>query len=491
MKNLLYIMSLALAFAMTSCSGFLDEPTPAQSLPSNTAFTTAQDIENGLIGAYNAVQASDLFGCNLVMASDIMADNGEWRGSFPSFVDMFNQALTADNAEVAGLWREGYRAINHANLVIKAVGDVEDPALTPEMANRLRGEALFIRGATHFEMVRYLGKPIGPNSASDPGIPIMTVAVASSDNVTFPSRNSVAEVYAQATSDLAEAASLLPETKRYGRASSFAAKAYLAEIAFQQGDYGTAATLAGEVMAGPFSLTASPVEFFVNEGSSEEIFVVVHTPQDNPGVNGSLATFHHINGRGGDVVVDGDLIANGYEQIITASQQAELTGSGYTAEDLRFTELTSSTNPPTVNVEKYEGYTNNDDDAPIWRLGEILLMRAEALARVNGVNQESLDLLNQIRTRAIRVYDSNGEVVAGGGDLISFDAADFATGNDLIEAIILERRVELAFEGNRFHDLVRLQRAVKGTPFDADRLRWPLPQRELDANANLTQNPGY
>lgn len=484
-------MSLALAFAMTSCSEFLDEPTPAQSLPSNTAFTTAQDIENGLVGAYNAVQASDLFGCNLVMSSDIMADNGEWRGSFPSFVDMYNQALTADNAEVAGLWRDGYRAINHANLVLKALGEVEDPALTTDMANRLRGEALFIRGATHFEMVRYLGKPIGPNSASDPGIPIMIEAVATSDNITFPSRNSVAEVYAQATSDLAEAANLLPEAVSYGRANSYAASAYLAEIAFQQGDYGTAATLTGEVMAGPFSLTESPVEFFVNEGSSEEIFAVVHTQQDNPGVNGSLPTFHHINGRGGDVVVAEDLVDNGYEAIITATQQAALDAAGYTAEDIRFTELTSSTNPPTVNIEKYEGFANNDDDAPIWRLGEILLMRAEALARANGTNQESIDLLNQIRTRAIRVYDGNGEVVAGGGDLVSFDAADFGSADELIEAIILERRVELAFEGNRFHDLIRLQRDLKGTPYDADKLRWPLPQRDLDANANLTQNPGY
>lgn len=491
MKNLLYIMSLALAFAMTSCSGFLDEPTPAQSLPSNTAFTTAQDIENGLIGAYNAVQASDLFGNNLVMASDIMADNGVWNGSFPSFVDMYNQALTADNAEVAGLWLNGYRAINHANLVIEAVGNVEDPALTPELANRLKGEALFIRGATHFEMVRYLGKPIGPNSASDPGIPIMTVAVASSDNITFPSRNSVAEVYAQATSDLEEAASLLPETKRYGRASSYAANAYLAEIAFQQRDYGTAASFTAEVMAGPFSLTESPVDFFVNEGSSEEIFVVVHTPQDNPGVNGSLATFHHISGRGGDVVVSNDLIENGYEEIITESQQAALDGASYTAVDLRFAELTSSASPPIVNIEKYEGFTNNDDDAPIWRLAEVLLMRAEALARTNGINQESIDLLNQIRTRAIRVYDSNGEVVAGGDAFITFDAADFGSADELIETIILERRVELAFEGNRFHDLIRLQRDLKGTPFDADKLRWPIPQRDLDANANLTQNPGY
>lgn len=491
MKNLLYFLGLALTFGLTSCADFLDEPQPAQSLPSNTAFTTGQDIENGLVGAYNAAQASDLFGCNLVMSSDIMADNGEWRGSFPSFVDMYNQALTADNAEVEGIWRDGYRTINHANLVIEAVASVDDPAMTQEMADRLRGEGLFLRGATHFEIVRYLGKPYGPNSSSDPGIPLMTSAVSSSDDISFPSRATVAEVYAQAIADLTEAANLLPEANGYGRANSFAAKAYLAEIAFQQGDYDNAATLAADVMAGPFQLTDDPAGFFVSEGSAEEIWAVVHTAQDNPGVNGSLPTFHHVSGRGGDVVVATDLVDNGYNMIVTGDQSAAISAAGYTVEDLRFTQLTSSGNPPTINIEKYEQFANNDDDAPILRLAEFMLMRAEALARVNGVNQESVDLLNSIRSRALRLIDGDGNVVVGEDALFNYATDDFASADDLIEAIILERRVELAFEGNRFHDLCRLQRDVKGTPFDADKLRWPLPQRDLDANPNLEQNPGY
>lgn len=491
MKKLIYILSVPVALAMTSCTDFLDEPQPAQSLPSNTAFQTAQDIENGMIGAYNAVQASDLFGCNLVLSSDIMADNGEWRGSFPSFVDMYNQALTANNAEVVGLWRDGYQAINHANLVLAALDRVEDPALTDDMANRLRGEALFIRAATHFEMVRYYALPYGPNSDSDPGIPLMISAVETSDNVTFPARNSVAEVYAQVITDMQQAADLLPANVTYGRANKYAAQAYLAEIAFQQRDYPTAATMAGEVMSGPFSLTAEPAGFFQNEGSSEEIWAVVHTAQDNPGVNGSLPTFHHIDGRGGDVVVARDMLEFGYAGIITDAQAATLASSGYTAEDLRYTTLTSSAAPPTVNIEKYDQVANNDDDAPILRLAEFILMRAEALARTDGLNQASVDMLNAIRARAIRVYDGNGDLVAGGADLISFSLDDFASADELIEAIILERRVELAFEGNRFHDLCRLQRDVKGTDYQADRLRWPIPQRELDANSNLVQNPGY
>lgn len=490
MKNILYFLFLISLMALTACDSFLDDPQPAQELPSSTAFNTAKDIESGLIGAYNAAQNSDLFGTNTSMAPNIMADNGEWRGSFPSYVDMFNLQLTADNAEVNGMWQNGYQVINHSNLVLDALTKVQDPALTTELSNRLKGEALFLRGATYFEMVRFFGKPIGASSSNDLGLPILTEPVATADDISFPARESVQAVYNLAISDLEEAASVLPNTNANGRPTRYSAIAYLARIAFQQGDYNKASSLAAEVINGPFSLTANPADFFISEGSDEEIWSVIHTDQDNPGVNGSLATFHHINGRGGDVVVAQDLIDNGYNKIVTDAQKLNIEAGGFTVEDLRWTTLTSQ-GPGARNIEKYEDFNNNSDDAPILRLAEFLLMRAEALARTSGVNAESVDLLNAVRKRALRIKNAAGETVSGQDALFSFATGDFANADALIEAIILERRVELAFEGNRFHDLVRLQRPVKSAAFDADNLRWPIPQRELDANGNLVQNPGY
>ncbi len=488
MKNIIYLFCFSVLFS--ACEDFLNDPEPAQSLPSATAFTKAKDIETGLIGAYNAVSNSDLFGTNTSLCPDIMADNGEWRGSFPSYIDVFNIQVDAFNGEIAGMWQQGFRAINHANLVLKALTTVKDPALTSELASRLEGEALFIRAATYFEMIRFFGKPFGASSSSDLGLPILTAPVEVSGDITFPARESVAAVYAQVINDFQRASTLLPDKAGRGRPSKAAAFGYLAEVNFQQGNYPEAANLAGQVLNSGFALTAEPAEFFVNEGSSEEIWAVVHTVQDNPGVNGSLATFHHVNGRGGDVVVSADLVSNGYEKIVTDAQKAAITAAGFTVEDLRFTTLTSQGNN-IRNIEKYEDFTNNADDAPIQRLAEYYLMRAEALARQNGVNDESLTLLNAIRTRSLRVKDANGGVVANSNALVSFSAADFANADALIEAIILERRVEMAFEGNRFHDLIRLGRPVKTFTSDADKLRWPIPQRDLDANANLVQNPGY
>ena len=487
----LKISLLVLAIGATlfsGCTDFIETPEPEQSLPSSSAFERVVDLETALIGAYQALQQSDMGGTGTAINANVLSDNAEWRGSFPSYIDMFNRQMTATNGEVAGMWRFGYLAINHANLVLKGVDETTDVALTPEIADRLRGEALFIRGMCHFEMVRYYGKPWSGSSSSDLGIPIAITAVASSGDITFPTRNTVAEVYAQAEADFTEAARLLGPTSASGFANGTAANAYLAEIAFQKREYGRAATLAGEVIGvADYSLTASPEEPFVSEGSSEEIFAVTHTVQDNPGVNGSLPTFHHLNGRGGDVVVSVDLKENGYEATITADQQATAAGAGDTLVDLRATLLTSN---GVFNVEKYEDFTNNADDNIILRLPTFLLMRAEALARENGINDESISLLNQVHNRAIRRQAADG-TQSDASDLVSYAAGDFGSADDLIEAIILERRVELAFEGNRIHDLRRLERDVRGVSSDADVLVFPIPQRDIDANSNLIQNPGY
>lgn len=480
------ILAAFVVFMSASCTDFITDLDPAQSLPSSAAFSDAAGLQTALVGAYDALQNSDLGATGFAINANVLSDNAEWRGSFPSYVDMYNRELTAVNAEVGGMWAQGYLALNHANLVIQGVDIVDDPALTQDLKDQLLGEALFLRGMIHFEMVRYYGKPWGASSTSDLGIPVVTSAVDESTDITFPARNTVAEAYALAIDDLTRAASLLDPTGARGRANATAATAYLAEIAFQQRDYPRAATLAGQVIDAGYALTPNPEDPFISEGSSEEIFAVINTVQDNPGVNGSLATFHHINGRGGDVVVNVDLKENGYEAIIPADQQAEVP-AGSTLVDLRATRLTSN---DIFNVEKYEDFTNNADDLILNRTATFYLMRAEALARQNGINMESLMLLNAIRNRSIRLVDADG-VESDASAIVSYEAADFANADELIEAIIVERRVELAFEGNRLHDLRRLQRPVRGVAFDADNLLFPIPQREVDANSMLVQNPGY
>ncbi len=496
MNRYKFLGLLLVAAGFVGCDDFLEQPEPAQDLPSSSAFERVQDLQAALVGAYDGIQTgANLIGdyhTNTEMVANIMSDNGEWRGSFPSYIDVYNRQMTSDNAEANATWRNGYGAINQANLVLAALETLEDPNLTPEIEGQLRAEALFIRGMVHFELVRLYALPWNANSGASPGIPLITEPVSGTADITFPPRATVAEIYDQAERDLETAANSFPTSEvEYGRANRFAALGYLAEIAFQQGRYADAAELAGQVIAGPFSLTPEPVGAFINEGSSEEIFAISNTTQDNPGVNGSLTTFHHLQGRGGDVIVSQDLKANGFDAIVTAEQEAALAAQGQTVVDLRFTQLVSI-NPMTgvLNIEKYEDFAGNGDDAMIQRLAEYILMRAEALARTQGVNQESVDLLNQIRARALVVQNAAGEPV-GDESAVLYEVGDFASADELIEAIILERRVELAFEGNRIHDLKRLARDVRGLPYNNGFLIFPIPQREIDANGMLTQNEGY
>ncbi len=482
MNKLYYILIFMAALSITACDDFLDEPQPASALPSSTAFSSAADIETALHGAYSLTQQNGLYGRDMFTIASILSDNATWAGSFPSFIEINALQTIVANPHAEAFYDDIYEVNNHANLIMKALGEVEDPALTTDLSNQIRGEALFLRALVMFEGIRAFALPYRASSSTDLGLPIITEPVETFGDVTSPSRNTVEEVYNQVISDLEEAINLLPAANAPGRAYKDAARALRAVIAFQQRDYPTVNTItAGLVSSGNFSLTATPRDYFTNENSSENIFAIIYFAQDA----GNLFNWFNVNGRGGDVRVGPDLLENGYLAIIPESQQSMIDGAGLTAEDLRLTTLTTDS----LFVEKYED-PNGGDDAPVIRYAEILLARAESLVRTDGLNQESVDLLNTIRKRAIRLKDADGNVVDNA--MIEYALNDFATADELIEAIILERRVEMAFERNRFNDLMRLQRpAVNGVAYDDPRLRMPIPQRALDANPNLQQNPGY
>ncbi|MEM7549122.1 MAG: RagB/SusD family nutrient uptake outer membrane protein [Bacteroidota bacterium] len=485
MKKIILITSIVFIFG--SCDDFL-ELEPQQSLPSSTAFSTAADLQTAIIGAYDAAQASDFAGTNITMAPEVIADNGDWRGSFTSYRDIQAANIVPDNVDVEGVWQNGYAVINITNQILVSLDVIEDPELTNDLEAQLRGEALFLRGMAYFEMVRFYARPFSANSGSDLGLVLSTEPINSPDQLIDLTRSSVQATYDRAIADLTDASTTLPlDFIVDGRANRFAALAYLAEIAFQQRLYGEAANFADQVISSDvFSLVAEPNIPFINEFSDESIFEISHTIQDNPGVNGSLATFHHVNGRGGDLVISNDLIENGFDQIVTDDQQAAIDAANLTVEDLRVTQLTSN---EVFNIEKYEDFTNNADNAIIWRLAELMLMRAESLVRLNGVNMESISLLNEIRLRSLRITDASDNSVSGDG-LITFSTTDFGSSEELIEAIILERRVEMAFEGQRYHDLVRLERSIRGTNPGADNLVWPIPLDEVNSSG-IEQNPGY
>jgi hypothetical protein len=144
--------------------------------------------------------------------------------------------------------------------------------------------------------------------------------------------------------------------------------------------------------------------------------------------------------------------------------------------------------PPEDNPRPFKYWPADDfagpaygNDVPDVRYADILMSRAEALNELNGPNQESIDLINQVRTRA---------------ELPNLVLSDFVSKEALNDHILMERGWEFWWEGKRRHDLIRhgkfiSQAQARGLPAQEHMVRFPIPQFALDANPSLEQNTGY
>ena len=493
------VLLVSLVLFFSSCD-VLQNQEPQQSLALETAYENAADLDAALVGSYSDLQVGELGAADWIITSEVISDNASWVGSFEEYTQVGAHDMVPSNGIMTGWWTNSYELINDVNLILEQLPDAEN--VSQEQNDRIRGEALFIRGITYFEMARVYGIPytVGDPS-SNPAVPLVLESTRGSDEFTSPSRASVQAVYDQVLADLEEASSLLPATNSAGRATSFAALGYLARVELQMGDYADAASYAGQVLGGNFSLRTEVTAPFFDEGGSEEVYSIVNTEQDNPGTNAALATFFNIGGRD-DVQLTSDFITAMANLDKIPPTNEPTFPSDWEVYDTRRTELITDADAATAghqigtssNTMKYDDFINFSDNAPTIRLADIMLIRAEALAE-NAANlatvpQEVFDHLNAIRVRALRVNN------AGGGPEdpaphVSYERADFTNKQELIDAILLERRIELAFEGQRYHDLVRRNMDVSGDPAGSDNTIFPIPQRERDANPNISQNPGY
>jgi len=297
--------------------------------------------------------------------------------------------------------------------------------------------------------------------------------------VTYPARNTVAEVYNQVIKDLTEAIPDLPVTYSTtiftrGRATKGGAQALLSRVYLYKGDYANAATNAKQVLdaSGTYSPSAN-YSFWTSKNTSEDVFTIQNSAIDNGRTGtGGWASWHRpaANGGRGDVKFSPDLIA------------------AFTAEagDLRYTLKSNGTgadNNPATFTTKWPDAVNNADNSPAIRTTEIVLNYVEAQAEVdNAVSQNLIDRMNVLRTRA---------------GLPSWTLASFASKSTFVNAVLNERWKELAFEGHRRMDLLRRGKNLRATEpkavFGADKTILPIPQREVDNNPSLQghQNPGY
>lgn len=154
MKNFILIIVFFLVYG---CDNYL-EVIPEYKLPAESATSHIDSLQKITVGAFNQLQSGNLYGGGLIANSELLSDN--WNAS-PISDFSLNQLRTRDmntyNGIANGLWSDGYRAINMANIVLEFLPIHEDQNQT--LANILRGECLFIRAVCHFEMLRMFALP--------------------------------------------------------------------------------------------------------------------------------------------------------------------------------------------------------------------------------------------------------------------------------------------------------------------------------------------
>ena len=440
-KTILMILSMTLVL---SCDVLDVEP--QNSISAENAFQDKEDIDKGILGAYASLQSLSYYGRTYQIFSDLAADNLSHPidATAIEYAQVDANNLLPENATNSNIWAVIYESINVANNVISKVPIIED--MTAEEKDEALAELYFIRAFNHFNALNYYG-----------AVPLRLEPTSGLSNINEP-RTDVDEVYAQIISDLNFAADNLLSSGNKTRTSRYAAKALLARVLLYSENYEQAALVASEVIDdGGYSLLDDYADIFQEEETGESIFEIAFTPLER----NRIAEYNFprsLNGRR-EVKPSEDLL------------------EAYEENDERF-DASIDFEATEAYAIKYDDISIGEDNFIILRLAEMYLIRAEANAKgaAPNANQIKADI-NIVRSRA--------------------GLSPVTTNNitQLIAAIERERRVEFAFEGHRWFDLVRTGRAeaILQNVTNSNQTLFPIPFDEIQTNEDpgMFQNPGY
>lgn len=472
-KILIWALAGITCTSMFSCSKELNQD-PEQQIPTEQVFTSGPTALSALYGVYSRSQRPEVFGGEPQLIADFMADNSNYVGTnISQLSDIGNFIAPPAGSVISEMWRIHYDVILGANAVIEKVPGINDPSFKETDRKMYVAEAKFMRAILYFQLVNLFSQPYQVQQGNAPGIPLVTEAF--NGTITYPARGTVNDVHAQIEKDLTEALPDLSDTfsdpmLARGRATKGAAKALLSRLFLYREQWDSAAAYAKAVLDATAFYKLAPDYSFYDGNTMEDVFSIQNTDTDHPGAV-SWAGFCRPKNAGGN----GDCP---FSPELIQAFSAE-------ADDKRFgmsDEGTAANGEKRRFTLKYPDTSPYKDNSPLIRVTEMYLNRAEALAAENGVNQESIDLMNELRKRA---------------GLAEWDINTFATREAFISAILNERRKELCFEGHRRMDLLRSGQSLRANDAEktagADRVILPIPQREIDLSPALKghQNPGY
>lgn len=471
-----YMLVLLLITGLAACKKPLDR-LPEGSLLELKNFT---DIKNAMRGVYDGFQSNRYYGSPAASGSssawsalpELMGDDFvEAFESLGNWNIMSEMSYASDNGQVAGAFIQPYEIISRVNNLLIFLPTYETGETEAE-AKRIRAEALAIRAHAHFDLMRYFAPDFGRNSTS-PGVPFVTVFNPQKPFANLPARNTVKENYDAIFKDLNDALTAFRDADNSIDNSArnyvdsvvvYAMRARVNYYASQWNDVIADAKVA--LALRPVGNAADYVAAFSIAGeeapSSEVYWAIPSEDLLTPGgaISGSNSSYRVT------AAMTGILQAQGGAYVNSGINRFNRLGLGDVLRTLCW---------------KYPGVRS----FKVFRAGELLLMRAEAKQRTNDLT--ALADLNTLRTN---------RGVAIGAEV----------GAALLDAILLQRRVELLGEGHRWFDLRRSTKTIvraecgvaNGSRADNCNIgptsrswTFPIPFNEIKVNPNLQQNQGY
>lgn len=480
---------LSCSIVIMGCQKEVIDLLPPSSLTEADFYKTSKDLNSAVLGVYIGYQKRQPTDWALL---ELPSDN-LYRTGYSTLggTDQINNlAFTSDNPLFASFWQQSYNGIFRANAVI---ANIENPIdYSVGQKEQLLGEAQFMRALFYFDLVRLFGK-----------VPKVTTLLSIEESKTIP-RSEIADIYGLIVEDLKAAIGNLPlkESMVTGRANKNAAVALLAKVYVYLKDWANAKLYLDTLETYNYSLVTdySSLWEIENEDNEEVIFAIKYTE----GTNGHSVSTYFLPYFG----VSG-ISASGLEAVFPTWDVIRFFETGDTRRDASITEFWKSPGGPASAPAVWYPYISkyaiphspgaSGLDLTVLRYADLVLLKSETLYNLNQP-QLALVELNRIRERAFKNSNNN------------YLLADIATPEAYLDKLLLERRLELAFENERWFDLVRTERfmtelsqvqtsynPVSGTALTitlspkAHYKYFPIPRTEIEkANPGvLIQNDNY
>jgi hypothetical protein len=517
--NISGIAMIIIAFLISGCEKQL-KVLPQQSLDASIALTSREGIDASITGIYARLKNNRQYGRDLITHPEALADNGFATNKSGRLIPEANNttpsATTGANHFTTTVWTNSYAAINQINLTLEAIPSLTSSTITQVDKDRWLGQLYFLRALYYFDLVRiYSYIPGAVVAAQDKGgVIISTKGIASAtDALNYkPARSAIDSVYILIADDLSKADALLLSTASVNTANKMAAQALLAKLNLYRKNFTAAKTAADNCItlaASRLTNTGNYVSQWRAATSQEVLFQVAFlTAAENIGVNESLQTSFTTlvtpgntaqTGGFGDLVPTlslltelGITLVGGNTSTANFALNASIATRSNDVRNLLFEVGTTGRGNSKVECTKYMGKNGaiNLDNVPVLRISEVYLTRAEVLGTPGSPVYNAAAALADLKTIKSNRYTSyTGSAI---------ETADNAlTGQALLDEILRQRRIELAFEGHRFFDLKRLGLDLVKAPhyntvaFTDTRILTPIPPGDISINPNIIQNTGY